>query len=120
MNGHHNLNLPTISMIIATIALLGFGQVLFKFASASLSFGDPRSYLSLPLIAALTIYGVATLCWLAVLARVPLSVAFPFYGLGFLFVPTLSILILGEGFRWSVFVGGLVIIVGIVISAQRW
>lgn len=115
-----SLTPTTVAMIIGTVLLLGVGQVLFKFAASGLQFSDVRSYFSLPLLAALTIYGFATLAWLAVLSRVPLSSAFPFYGLGFIFVPLLSIMFLGEAFRWSTFVGGVIIMLGIVISAQDW
>ena len=113
------LGLKTVAMIVATIALLGIGQVLFKYAATSIDFGDPRSFLSFPLAAALLVYGVATVAWLAVLARVPLSIAFPFYGLAFLLVPLLSVLILGERFRWSTVIGGMVIILGIIISSRQ-
>lgn len=115
----HELGPKTVAMIVATIALLGVGQVLFKYAATSIDFGDARSYFSLPLMAALVVYGVATIAWLAVLARVPLSIAFPFYGLAFLLVPLLSVWILGERFRWSTIIGGLIIIVGIIVSSRR-
>lgn len=120
MVANPHLTPMTIAMIVGTILLLGVGQVLFKFAAATFHAGDLRSYFSLPLFAALAIYGFATVAWLAVLARVPLSTAFPFYGLGFIFVPLLSIAFLGESFRWSTFVGGVVIMLGIVISSQDW
>ena len=120
MSSGHELDFTTVAMIVATITLLGFGQVLFKYASATLQFGYLHSYFSVPLICALVIYAVATLAWLAVLARVPLSVAFPFYGLGFLLVPLLSVIILGEHFRWSTLVGGLIILIGITISSREW
>lgn len=115
----HELGPKTVVMIVATIALLGFGQVLFKYAATSIEFGNFRSYLSMPLACALIVYAAATVAWLAVLARVPLSTAFPFYGLAFLLVPLLSVWILGERFRWSTIVGGAIIIVGIVISSRR-
>jgi drug/metabolite transporter (DMT)-like permease len=115
----HDLGIKTVAMIVATIALLGFGQVLFKYAATSIEFGNLRSYFSLPLVCALVVYAVATIAWLGVLARVPLSVAFPFYGLAFLLVPLLSVWILGERFRWSTLVGGAIIIVGIIISSRQ-
>lgn len=120
MTDSATLNLPTVTLIIGTIAMLAVGQVLFKYAASSLTFSDFGSFLSLPLFVALAVYALATLAWLAVLARVPLSVAFPFYGLGFILVPLLSALILGEKLRFSTVVGGLIIMVGIIVSSRKW
>ncbi|MGO4222705.1 EamA family transporter [Lysobacter sp. TAF61] len=120
MQHGNGLNFVTLAMIIATIAMLASGQVLFKYAAASIDFGNIRSYFSLPLLVALALYGIATIAWLAVLARVPLSVAFPFYGLGFLLVPLLSVLVLGERLRYSSLLGGLIILIGIAISSRDW
>lgn len=109
---------PTvIAMILVTLAMLACGQVLFKQASAQLSFERPASFLSGTLIIALFIYGAATLLWLAVLARVPLSLAFPFYGLSFLLVPTFAWWLLHEPIRPQTWIGGAVILLGVVISS---
>jgi len=109
---------PTvIAMILVTLAMLACGQVLFKQASAQLSFVRPASFLSGTLIIALFIYGAATLLWLAVLARVPLSLAFPFYGLSFLLVPTFAWWLLHEPIRPQTWIGGAVILLGVVISS---
>jgi drug/metabolite transporter (DMT)-like permease len=104
-------------LILGTIVLLSLGQVLFKSASSQLVVQQPMSWLSLPLLGALVIYAIATLLWLLVLSRVPLSFAFPFYGLAFLLVPVLAALVLGEALRWQVLVGGAVILCGIAITA---
>jgi drug/metabolite transporter (DMT)-like permease len=111
------MSVGTLSLIIGTIVLLSAGQVLFKFAATGLQLTKPATLLSLPLLAALVLYGFATLAWLFVLSLVPLSTAYPFYGLGFLIVPILSWLILNEPFRPSVLLGGIVIAAGIVITS---
>jgi drug/metabolite transporter (DMT)-like permease len=80
-------------------------------------FSQPLTWLSLPLLVALAIYAVATVLWLLVLSRVPLSVAFPFYGLAFLMVPALAAWLLHEPLRWPVLLGGTVILCGIAITA---
>lgn len=120
MNDSAGLTLTTTAMILGTIAMLAAGQVLFKYAATTLDFGNLRSFFSLSLIAILAIYAFATLAWLAVLARVPLSTAFPFYGLGFILVPLLSVLILGEKFRYSTMVGGITIMIGVIVSTREW
>jgi len=111
---------PTVvGMILLTLAMLACGQVLFKQASAHLSFARPTSFLSGTLILALFVYGAATLLWLAVLARVPLSAAFPFYGLSFLLVPAFAWWLLKEPIRPQVWLGAVVIMIGVVISSWR-
>lgn len=112
------LDMPTLLLLLGTILLLAAGQILFKFAAAGVQFENPRTLLSLPLLAALALYGVATLMWLLVLTRLPLSFAFPFYGLTFLLVPILAAVFLGETLRIQTLVGGLVIMVGVVICAR--
>lgn len=106
-----------LTLIVGTILLLSLGQVLFKAASMQIVPGQPMSWVSLPLLGALAIYGIATLMWLLVLSRVPLSFAFPFYGLAFLLVPVLAALLLGEALRWPVLLGGAVILCGIAITS---
>ncbi|MDY0980244.1 EamA family transporter [Stenotrophomonas sp. CFBP8994] len=109
---------PTvIAMIVVTLAMLACGQVLFKQASGHLSLARPASFLSGTLIIALFVYGAATMLWLAVLARVPLSMAFPFYGLTFLLVPAFAWWLLHEPIRPQTWIGGGVILLGVVISS---
>jgi len=111
------LSVVTMFAIVAVVLLLSAGQVLFKYAANGLDFSKPVSFLSVPLAVALAVYGIATLCWLLVLTKVPLSVAFPFYGLVFLLVPVFSWLILKESLRAPTIIGGVIIAVGVVIVA---
>jgi len=112
-----NLGAGMILLILAVVGMLSAGQVLFKYSAGSLDFARPATFLSLPLLSALVMYGVATFSWLLVLSRVPLNVAFPFYGLVFLLVPLLSWGILKEPLSMSTMVGSLVIAAGVVITA---
>lgn len=107
-----------ILLLIGTILVLSGGQVLFKLAANGLNLGQPKTFLSLPLVLALAVYGVATLMWLLVLARLPLSIAFPFYGLTFLLVPVWAAIFLGETLRVHTLLGGFVILVGVFICAR--
>lgn len=114
------LNTTTLSLLIGVIFLLAIGQVLFKFASANVKISEPRSFLTMWFCIALAVYGIATLGWVMVLARVPLSVAFPFYGLAFLLVPIMAKLFLNEPLRPQSLVGGGVILVGIAICSRGY
>lgn len=105
-------------LLLGTLSLLSLGQVLFKVASTTVSLANPRSLLTPSLVAALIIYAIATLLWISLLKRVPLYVAFPFYGLTFLLVPTLAHLMLGEKFSYHTLVGGIVILAGVYIASR--
>lgn len=109
----------TVLLLGGTLLLLASGQVLFKLASGVVDFSRPVTLLSPLFIAALAVYAVATLAWMIVLSRLPLSVAFPFYGLIFLLVPVLARLFLGEPLRPQVLIGGAVILLGVAISSYR-
>ncbi|MCD9047976.1 EamA family transporter [Luteimonas sp. MHLX1A] len=111
------MTITTVAMILVTLTMLACGQVLFKLASGAISFTRPETFLSWTLLVALAIYGLATVLWLAVLARVPLSQAFPFYGLSFLLVPMFARLFLGEAIPSRVWIGGAVIGIGILIAS---
>lgn len=111
------LTVGNMGLILGTILMLSLGQVLFKTASSQLDLSQPSTWISLPLAVALTVYGLATVAWLVVLSRVPLSFAFPFYGLAFLFVPALAAVFLREPLRWPVLLGGVVILCGIAITS---
>ena len=101
----------------ATLLLLSLGQILFKWSSVGLSLRDPRSLLSPELFAGLVIYGIATVMWILVLKRMPLSLAFPFYGLTFLLVPVLAHYLLGERIGYQTFLGGAIIMAGVFVTS---
>lgn len=107
----------TLALVIVTILLLALGQVLFKFAASDINLSHPKTWISLWLVSALVAYGVATVAWLIVLSRIPLSVAFPFYGLIFLIVPVMAWLVLKEPIRLKVILGGLLILAGVIVSS---
>ena len=66
----------------------------------------------------LVLYGVGALAWIAVLARVDLSVAYPFLAMNFVLITISSYFLLGEtvpAMRWF---GVLVICSGILLVAR--
>jgi multidrug transporter EmrE-like cation transporter len=66
----------------------------------------------------LTLYGVGAVAWIAVLARLDLSLAYPLLALNFVLITLSSRLILGETVPTMRWIGMLVICVGIVIVAR--
>jgi undecaprenyl phosphate-alpha-L-ara4N flippase subunit ArnE len=105
--------------LIGTPFLIAAGQLLFKLVSARVGNADLHGLAALVadplLIAALTIYGIATIVCVYVLKLVPLTLAYSFMGLTFVFVPVLAHLLLGEELGWRTAVGAGFIIAGLVI-----
>tara|TARA_B100001059_G_scaffold236406_1_gene286708 strand:- start:539 stop:868 length:330 start_codon:yes stop_codon:yes gene_type:complete len=106
------------------------GQVLFKKTALSISAGlDNENSLGLIegilkaatipwLYMALFTYGIATLFWLYILQRIPLTLAYPFSALAMIIVPILAIFLFGEKLNWSYWIGIIFIFIGITIIAR--
>ena len=67
---------------------------------------------------ALTVYAFATILWLYILQRIPLSIAYPFSALAMVIVPILAVFIFGERLSWSYWLGASFIFIGIIIIAR--
>lgn len=104
---------------LACVLAISAGQLLFRRAAQSLP--DVLSLGALLangwLWAALVLYGITTLGWVAILRFVPLHLAYPFMGLAFLIVPTLAWLFLGEPLHWRTLAGGALIMAGVALAA---
>ena len=66
----------------------------------------------------LTLYGIGAVAWIAVLARLDLSLAYPLLALNFVLITLSAQLFLGETVPIMRWVGMLVICAGIVIVAR--
>ena len=117
-------------MTIASVALLLFavvsaatGQVKLKHGMQIASARAADSGGSLALRAAtspwvllgLVVFGVSAVAWLAALARVPLSVAYPFNALGYIVILTASVVLLHERANVLTWVGSLMVVSGLLI-----
>jgi drug/metabolite transporter (DMT)-like permease len=107
-------------LIIATVAGISLGQLLFKYSAGRLP-AHPgildwasNGYFLL----ALLIYGACTIVWIALLQRVELSKAYPFFALSFVLVPLLSRLFFGEPLALWFVPGALLILLGIVLVTR--
>src|SRR5690606_16042183 len=89
----------TAALVLYAVGM-SIGQALFKLSadhakSAPEGFwetllGTPYFYLSIAL------FGVLTLVWVWILARVPLTLAYPFVVLAFVFTPLLAVVFFNE------------------------
>jgi drug/metabolite transporter (DMT)-like permease len=101
--------------------ILAAGQFLFKMTAdrspAIGHFADVRHLLGDPLLwLALALYGFATLLWVFLLQRVPLSHAYPFAALAFVLVPVGAAVFFGERLSGTFLVGAALIVVGICVT----
>ena len=109
----------TLSLLAFTL-LLAAGQLLFKKVGLELraesTGGAWRLLFSPMLYAALFLYGVATVLWIWILSRVPLSRAYPYVALGVVIVPLASLLVFGERVRPAFWFGTGLIVAGIIVT----
>ena len=117
-------------MTVASVALLLFavvsaatGQVMLKHGMqvASARAADAGGSLALRaatspwVLLGLVVFGVSAVAWLAALARVPLSVAYPFNALGYIAILTASVVLLHERANVLTWVGSLMVVSGLLI-----
>ncbi len=111
-------SLPVMGLLIFTPLTIAGGQILFKKAGENLaSSGAPfvTAFIDPIFILAVAIYGGATMLWLYVLKNVPLTYAYSFMALTFIFVPILAMLFLGEKLTPKYFLGLGLVISGLLI-----
>lgn len=99
---------------------ISIGQVLFKSAAQRLDATNSTSMATSMLInlhfwGALIIYGLATIFWVFALSKHPLSQAYIYVGLSFVFVPLLSHFIFSEELSSSLLIGSILITSGVVL-----
>ena len=109
--------------LIAFSFLLAAGQILFKKAALKLNSevvvtlsGILANYW---LIAAVALYGSATLLWVIILRTVPLSLAYPFAALGFVIIPVAAFFIFNEKSNINYVIGHEYIIAGIILTQLK-
>jgi drug/metabolite transporter (DMT)-like permease len=110
-------------VILACVAAIVLGQILFKIVALDLGAaglaGLLDNYRAAALLAfALTLYAAATLAWIWVLGTVPLSRAYLFMSLSFAAVPILAHFVLGERLSLQLLAGALLIVAGILVTAR--
>ena len=101
--------------------LIAVGQLLFKKAGLimrdqPLLDGVAAVASSPSLYFALILYGVATAIWIWILSRVPLSLAYPWIGVGVILVPLLAAYVYGERMNTMYWIGAALVAFGVVLT----
>lgn len=73
---------------------------------------------NLQVIAGLGLYALGAVVWLLVLARVDVSLAYPFVGVGFVFTMLLGWAVLGESVGSARLVGTLLVVIGVWLVSK--
>jgi drug/metabolite transporter (DMT)-like permease len=113
--------LSSLLLTLLTLALNGAAQLLLR--GAALRGADPArpaTLLASPMFfAGVAAYAISVLTWLAVLKRVPLSVATPFIALAYLLVPVGAKICFGDVLTWRMAGGMAMVAAGVALVAQR-
>lgn len=113
-------------LILTSVGMSACAQLLLKTGVASrgadLAASPATSLVALLtspyVVGGLALYGLGAVVWLFVLARLPLTAAYPFVGLGFIMTLVLGMVVLGEVVSPVRIVGTLMIACGCVLVAR--
>lgn len=123
------MNLVSLLVITTSILLSATSQILLKWGMVSPSVraaidkGLPLDVgiavaTSPGVLLGFTCFGVSTLMWLGVLARTPLSTAYPFVSLGIAITVFAGAWLFGEQLSWQKLAGVALILAGILTVAN--
>lgn len=107
-----------IVFLVLCVCAISVGQVMFKSSAGLIEAADTRMRGLAILAAALALYGGATLGWIALLTRTPLTFAYVFMAFSYVIVPVLSVLVLREKLTPAYWLGAALIVVGVMVAAQ--
>ena len=119
---------PVFAMIVFSVGCSAAAQILLKYGMAhpamqqALNGGDAwliaRSIVTdVPILGGFLLYGLGAVIWLFVLARLDVSIAYPFVALGFLMTMVLGLMVFGEPLTLRKVLGTLIVALGIYLVA---
>lgn len=123
------MNKYVILLIALSVLLSAFAQIALKAGMSSVSVlqalqatpGIPAVRVIITnifVLVGLSLYFASAAVWLLVLARVDVSLAYPFVGLGFIVTMLLAWLIHGEALSLAKVAGTLLIACGVIVLAR--
>jgi drug/metabolite transporter (DMT)-like permease len=121
--GRHHLSLASLVLVLFAVIAASGGQLMLKHGMQVATARAHSSHGSLVVAAATTpwvllglvVFGVSAVAWLGALARVPLSMAYPFNALGYLVILTASIFVLHERANLVTWAGTVLVVSGLVM-----
>ena len=121
------MNLNTLFLILLSVGLSALAQITMKHGVSSNVIqqnlnSPPAAILSFAtngsVIAGIFLDGVGAIVWLFVLARMEVSMAYPFVALGFLLTTGLAALLLGEEVGLTRIAGTVLVMLGVILVAR--
>jgi multidrug transporter EmrE-like cation transporter len=119
---------PILTLIFISVTISAIAQVTLKqgMSSPAVQQGLTGGWLEIVITVAsslhvwlgLIFYALGAVLWLGVLARVDVSIAYPFVGLGFILTALFGVFLLGEAFSVIRFVGTCLVVLGIILVTQ--
>ena len=120
------MNTQILALIFSSVLLASGAQLALKIgvgSASNRSVQDPVAEMltmiqSPATLVGLAMYGSAALLWLFVLARAPLSLVYPFVGIGFIITMMIGYFYFGETVSASRTIGTLMIATGCILVAR--
>lgn len=120
------MTLRLFLLILASVSLSALAQLALKIGTNGAATGrangiggEMGGLLQSPMVfVGLGLYGFGALLWLFVLGRAPLSLAYPFVGIGFILTMLAGMLWLNESMSAARIAGTLLIALGCVLVAR--
>lgn len=117
------MNITSIGLVLFSVLAAATGQLMLKHGMQIATARTHDSGGSLVthtittpwVLLGLVVFGISAVAWLATLARVPLSVAYPFNAMGYLVILTASIIVLHERATLLTWAGSLLVVSGLII-----
>ncbi|MGH3301751.1 MAG: hypothetical protein ACRDOK_08735 [Streptosporangiaceae bacterium] len=117
------MTIGSLVLLLFAVSSAAVGQVMLKHGMQIATSRAADSGRSLAVSAAtsswvllgLVVFGISAIAWLATLARVPLSVAYPFNALGYIGILVASVLVLHERASVWTWAGSLMVVSGLII-----
>ncbi|WP_293882423.1 hypothetical protein [Sphingomonas sp.] len=120
------MTLRLFLLILASVAVSSLAQLALKIGVNAAAAGRPAgvggemsSLVTSPMVVVgLGLYGVGACLWLFVLGRAPLSLAYPFVGMGFILTTLAGVLYLNESIGAGRIAGTMLIAIGCIVVAR--
>lgn len=123
------MTIQLVALILFSVSLSAFAQITLKYGMsnphiATALQSGAASEIMIALITApyviggLAVYALGAVAWLFVLAKLDVTTAYPFVGLGFILTMLLGALILGEQLTPIKVMGTFLVVVGVIMVAR--
>lgn len=119
---------PIIGLILISVSTSALAQIILKHGmsapaiQSAIATGGMTAAWTMAgnwfVLFGLSLYGAGALLWLGVLARVDVSQAYPFVGLGFVLTMGFAWCLLDESLAFSRILGTFLIVAGVVLVAR--